>query len=68
MIPERRRPHQPRERQLLREPVFDEFAEGWMSYGMSQSEPPNASAECLRGREARRQEFISVINAQEPPT
>lgn len=63
MTAERRRPSAPRERQLLREPVFDDFAEGWISYGMSMREPPNASAEYLRGREARRQEIIATTIA-----
>lgn len=68
MTAERRRSSTPRERQLLREPVFDDFAEGWISYGMSMREPPNASAEYLRGREARRQEIIDTVITQGEPS
>ena len=66
MKPERRRPSAPRERQLLHDPTFDDFAEGWISYGMSMREPPNASAEYLRGREARRQEALAATIALQP--
>ena len=61
----RRHPTHPRDRCLISEVRFDDFAEGMIQYGMLKRKPDNASADFLRGREEARQTAISELLAQD---